>query len=90
MDLFVALAISFQSLTNFTKNAGIGAMGVFNAPLEYYTYSEFFAGYQIKYCGTTGISIYLAKLLHYLFYIEQEALVLFLLLYLSCKTILLK
>ena len=36
MDLFVALAINFQSLTNFTKNAGIGAIGVFNAPLEYY------------------------------------------------------
>ena len=36
MELFVALVISFQLLTNFTKNPAIGAMGVLNAPLEYY------------------------------------------------------
>ena len=36
MELFVALASSFQSLTNFTKNTNMGAMGVLNAPLEYY------------------------------------------------------
>ena len=35
MELFVALVSSFQSLTNFTKNASIGATGVLNTPLEY-------------------------------------------------------
>ena len=35
MELFVALVISFQSLTNFTKNPNIGAMGVLNVLLEY-------------------------------------------------------
>ena len=36
MELFEALVISFQSLTNFTKNPQIGAMGVLNALLEYF------------------------------------------------------
>ena len=36
MELFVALVSSFQLLTNFRKNPNIGAMGVLNAPLEYY------------------------------------------------------
>ena len=36
MELFVALVSSFQSLTIFTKNPNIGAMGVLNVPLEYY------------------------------------------------------
>ena len=36
MELFVALFISFQSLTNFKKNSNIDAMGVLNASLEYY------------------------------------------------------
>ena len=36
MELFVALVISIQPLTDFTKNPNIGAMGVLNAPLEYY------------------------------------------------------
>ena len=35
MELFVALVSSFYSLTNFTKNPNIGAMGVLNASLEY-------------------------------------------------------
>ena len=34
--LFVALIKSFLPLTNFTKNPNICAMGVLNAPLEYY------------------------------------------------------
>ena len=36
MELFMALVSSFQPLTNFTKDANIGATGVLNAPLEYY------------------------------------------------------
>ena len=36
MNLFMALVSSFQLLTNFTKISNIGAMGVLNAPLEYY------------------------------------------------------
>ena len=36
MELFVALVSSFQPLTNFTKNPNIDAMGVLNAPIEYY------------------------------------------------------
>ena len=36
MELFVALVSSFQPPTNFTYNPNIGAMGVLNAPLEYY------------------------------------------------------
>ena len=36
MEVFVSLVRSFQSLTNFTKSPNIGAMGVLNAPLEYY------------------------------------------------------
>ena len=36
MELFVTLVSSFQPLTNFTKNPNLGAMGVLNAPLEYY------------------------------------------------------
>ena len=36
MEHFVALVNTLQSLTNFTKNANIGAMGVLNASLEYY------------------------------------------------------
>ena len=37
MELFVALDSSFQPLTKFTKNPKIGAMGVLNTSLEYYT-----------------------------------------------------
>ena len=37
MKLFMALASSFQPLTYFTKNPNIGAIGVLNAPLEYYS-----------------------------------------------------
>ena len=33
MELFVALASSFQPLTNFTKSPKIGAMGVLNPQL---------------------------------------------------------
>ena len=47
MELFVALGISFQSLTNFTKNPNKGAIGVLNAPLEYYNVFWNFAGDQI-------------------------------------------
>ena len=36
MELFVTLVISFQLLTNFTKNPSVGAMGVLKAPLEYF------------------------------------------------------
>ena len=36
MELFATLVNSFQPLSNFTKNPSIGAMGVPNAPLEYY------------------------------------------------------
>ena len=36
IELFVILVSSFQSLTNFTKIPNIGAMGVPNAPQEYY------------------------------------------------------
>ena len=36
MELFVALASSFQLLTNFTKNLNTGASGVLNGSLEYY------------------------------------------------------
>ena len=36
MDLFVGLVSSFQPLTNFQKSPNIGAMGVLNAPQEYY------------------------------------------------------
>ena len=36
MELFMALVISFQPLTNFTKNPNIGAMGVLNVFLEYF------------------------------------------------------
>ena len=36
MKLFVALASSFKPLTSFTKSPNVGAMGVLNAPLEYY------------------------------------------------------
>ena len=36
MELFVVLVRSFLSLSNFTKNPTIGAMGVLNAALEYY------------------------------------------------------
>ena len=36
IEVFVALVSSFQPLTNFTKNSNIVAMGVRNAPLEYY------------------------------------------------------
>ena len=36
VELFVALVISVQPLTSFTKNSNIGAMGVLNALLEYY------------------------------------------------------
>ena len=36
MELFMALVVSFQALTNFTKNTNIAATGVLNSPLEYY------------------------------------------------------
>ena len=36
MELFVVSVISFQPLTNFTKNSNIGAIGVLNLFLEYY------------------------------------------------------
>ena len=36
VELFVALVSSFQPLTNLTKNLNIVAIGVLNAPLEYY------------------------------------------------------
>ena len=49
VNLFVALVSNFQPLTNFMKNPNMGAMGVLNAPLEYY-YSEICAADQIKYC----------------------------------------
>ena len=75
----MVLVISFQQLTNFTKNPNTGAMVVLNVPLEYYiTYSEIFTGDKIKYCGTVVISSYLAKLLNSLIHTEQEAVVLFL------------
>ena len=35
MEFFVALAIGFQPLTNFTKNPNVGAMRVINAHPEY-------------------------------------------------------
>ena len=37
MDFVVALVSNFQLLTDFTKNPNKGAMGVLNAPLEYYS-----------------------------------------------------
>ena len=66
MELFVALVISFQPLNSFRKNTNIGAMGVLNAPLEYY---NVFIPYNLKYSTTStldsscmlGISSYLAK-----------------------------
>ena len=36
MELFVALVIIFEPLTNFTKNPNIGVMGALNASLECY------------------------------------------------------
>ena len=36
MGFFMELVSCIQPLTNFTKNPNIGAMGVVNAPLEYY------------------------------------------------------
>ena len=33
MELFLALVINFQTLTNFIKNPNIGPMGILNAPL---------------------------------------------------------
>ena len=36
MELLLTLVSSFQPLTNFTKNPNIGAMGILNAPVEYY------------------------------------------------------
>ena len=36
MELFVTQISSFQPLTNFTNNLNLDAMGVLNAPLEYY------------------------------------------------------
>ena len=34
MVFFVALVRSFQSLTNFSRNHNIGAIGVLNVPIE--------------------------------------------------------
>ena len=36
MELFLALVINFQTLTNFIKNPNISPMGILNAPLKYY------------------------------------------------------
>ena len=36
MELFLALVINFQTLTNFIKNPNIGPMGILNVPLKYY------------------------------------------------------
>ena len=36
MEIFLVLVNGSQPLTNFTKKPNIGAMGVPNAPLEYY------------------------------------------------------
>ena len=36
MVFFVALVRSFQSLTNFSRNHNIGAIGVLNVPIEWY------------------------------------------------------
>ena len=49
-------------------------MGVLNAPLECYSILRNFAGDEIKYCGTLGISSYLVKLLNSLIHTEQELL----------------
>ena len=49
-------------------------MGVLNAPLECYSILWNFAGDQIKYCGTLGISSYLVKLANSLVHTEQELL----------------
>ena len=38
-ELFMVLVISFQPLTNFTKNLKRGTVGVLNAPVEYYNYN---------------------------------------------------
>ena len=35
MDLVITLVVSFQSLTNFTKNPNIGVMEVLNVPLKF-------------------------------------------------------
>ena len=35
-ELFETSVSSFQLLTNFTQSSNIGAIGVLNAPLEYY------------------------------------------------------
>ena len=40
MEVFLALASSFQPLTNFTKSPNICAMGALNAPLAYYNVFE--------------------------------------------------
>ena len=55
MEVFVAIVSSFQSLTNFIKNPNIDAMGVLNAPLEYY--NEIYVGDQIKYSRTKVYSV---------------------------------
>ena len=50
IELFVALVSSFQTLTNFTKNPNVGAMGVLNAFLGIITYFEIYgASDKIKY-----------------------------------------
>ena len=36
MEFFVAIVSNFHSLTNFTKNPNIDAMGVLNVPLEHF------------------------------------------------------
>ena len=36
IELFVALVSSFQTLTNFTKNPNVGAMGVLNGIITYF------------------------------------------------------
>ena len=43
-----------QNAANFKKNLDIVAIGVLNALLEYYTYSQMCAGDQIKYCRNVG------------------------------------
>ena len=68
MELFVALVISFQPLTNFTMNLNIDGMGVLNVlspkVLNTITYSEICACDQIKYCRTVACKFSKDNLFH--------------------------
>ena len=70
MEFFVALVSSFQTLTNSTKNPGIGAMGVLSVSLEYYGYSKICEANQIKHCRTADCNfskdILFHRLINYL------------------------